>query len=58
MNNYKHKKIVLATDTIETGFTGKNIYYVIDCMSFRSVTFNPLKKEYINMVLPCCASKT
>ena len=44
MNHYHGRKIVLATDTIETGFTGINIFYVIDCMSFRSVTYDPLRK--------------
>lgn len=38
MNIYNNKKIVLATNVIETGFTGEGIYYAIDCMCYRSVT--------------------
>lgn len=58
MNNLNDKKIIFATDVIETGFTGKNIYYVIDCLSFRSVTYNPLYKYNINVLLPCDKNKT
>lgn len=53
MNSYNKKKIILATDVIETGFTGKGIYYVIDCMLYRSVTYNPLKNYTMNILLPC-----
>jgi len=58
MNEHKGRKILLATDTIETGFSGVNLYYVIDCLSFRSVSYDPLKKQSINMILPCCKNKT
>ena len=37
--NWLGRKILLATPTIETGFSGKNLWYVIDCMSFTSVTY-------------------
>ncbi len=45
-------KIFISTNVIETGYTIKNVSFVIDCMKFKFLYQNPISKVEVIRDIP------
>lgn len=54
--NQPTRKIIVATNVAETGATFKHVSYVIDCMKFINVVYNPVTKAHTIATMAVCKS--